>query len=216
MLLTSVLLGATQPWEAHAFTDLYVKEVAEGQLVDGTDFEFVAPRGFRDLGPPEVKKPAMGFAGGPGAPPPPSPIKARFVSQTGDQGITVVVKEASALKRTFTQVQDIRDWGSGADVSKVLLPTGARVLSFSEAVVPRPPRDTGSVMGVVELPPLHIYKYKFLSPSGQEVAMAAGAQKGRVYFMVVQGQTDDAEESRRNIELATSTFKCKEPFRPIY
>jgi hypothetical protein len=41
---------------------------------------------------------------GPGAPPPPSPVKARWASRDGQRTVTVVVKEASSIKPTFVQV----------------------------------------------------------------------------------------------------------------
>jgi hypothetical protein len=40
---------------------------------------------------------------GPGAPPTPSPVRARFASSNGSQTITVLVKEASSIKPTFVQ-----------------------------------------------------------------------------------------------------------------
>ena len=41
----------------------------------------------------------------PGAPPPPSPIKARYGTPDGASVITVIVREASAIKPTFTQAR---------------------------------------------------------------------------------------------------------------
>lgn len=39
-----------------------------------------------------------------GAPPPPSAVKARFATGDRKQAVTVVVREAAALKPTFQQV----------------------------------------------------------------------------------------------------------------
>lgn len=56
------------------------------------------------------------------------------------------------------QLADISDWGSLADVSRLILPTGVRVRSAEVETIQRPPRDTRTIRGVVETPPLNIYK----------------------------------------------------------
>lgn len=63
---------------------------------------------------------------------------------------------SSAL--SAVQLSDITDWGGGGDVARLLLPAGVRVQSFSSTQIARPPRDTRTVKGVVELPPLTVYK----------------------------------------------------------
>ena len=56
------------------------------------------------------------------------------------------------------QLADISEWGDGKAVARVLLPPGVRPATFEDTVIERPPRDTRTVAGVVELPPLHVYK----------------------------------------------------------
>lgn len=60
------------------------------------------------------------------------------------------------------QLQDISAWGTGAEVAQLLLPGGTRLSSFEKVSIPRPPKDTRTVRGVVEQEPLSIYRY--LSP----------------------------------------------------
>ena len=60
------------------------------------------------------------------------------------------------------QLQDISSWGSGAEVAKTLLPKGARVQRFTAGQIERAPRDTRSLKGVIDLPPLTVYRCALL------------------------------------------------------
>ncbi len=54
-------------------------------------------------------------------------------------------------------------------------------LYYAETIsYPQPPRDTGSILGVVEVPPLTVFRYEFVSLEGEHFQMAVGAQKGKV------------------------------------
>ena len=61
------------------------------------------------------------------------------------------------------QLQDISAWGNGTEVAQLLLPKSARIRSFDKAVIALPPKDTRTVKGVVEVPPLTIYRFATLS-----------------------------------------------------
>ena len=56
------------------------------------------------------------------------------------------------------QLQDISAWGNGTEVAQLLLPGGTRLSSFEKVSIPRPPKDTRTVRGIVEQPPLCIYR----------------------------------------------------------
>ena len=56
------------------------------------------------------------------------------------------------------QLTDISQWGSAEEAARLLLPRGARLLAASAAVVSQPPRDTGTLVGVVEQAPRTIYR----------------------------------------------------------
>ena len=59
---------------------------------------------------------------------------------------------------THVQLQDITGWGDGQEVGQVLLPPGARVASFETQIDPQPPKDTGTVRGIVDQPPRVYYR----------------------------------------------------------
>ena len=65
-----------------------------------------------------------------------------------------------ALKstRACAQLTDISQWGSAEEAARLLLPRGARLLSASATAVPQPPRDTGTLLGVVQPAPSTVYR----------------------------------------------------------
>jgi hypothetical protein len=69
----------------------------------------------------------------------------------------------SQLKVCIVQLQDISAWGNGTEVAQLLLPRSARIQRFDKKVIALPPKDTRTVMGVVEVPPLVIYRCASLS-----------------------------------------------------
>ena len=72
----------------------------------------------------------------------------------------------------LVQLQDISAWGNGTEVAQLLLPKAARIRSFDKVVIPLPPKDTRTVKGVVEVPPLVIYRrasaVSLLSPHSRD------------------------------------------------
>jgi hypothetical protein len=71
-------------------------------------------------------------------------------------------------KLLSVQLQDITGWGNSSEVSKLLLPVGARVTKFEQEKVDRPPKDTRTIMGVVDVPPLNIYRRVHLMTAAAE------------------------------------------------
>ena len=102
--------------------------------------------------------------------------------------LTIVARSASAIKPTLLQLTDMAQWGTAAEVGRLLLPRGARVTVAPAALsVPRPPRDTGTPVGTVETPPLTLYAYEFevgggaSGGSATRIALTAAARSGRVF-----------------------------------
>ncbi|KAL3142585.1 hypothetical protein ABBQ38_002903 [Trebouxia sp. C0009 RCD-2024] len=148
------------------------------------EFSLALPPGFRETEvlPPKPAEPRPGFGSFErqvGAAPA-SPIKARFVSDSGAQ-ISVVVRPAAEIKPTFLQVTDISQYGDIAAAQSVLVPTGAKVLDKSTTKVQQPPRNTGTLAGVFQAPPTTVYRYEFVTGNGLHAVMAAAASKGQVY-----------------------------------
>lgn len=149
------------------------------------EFDLAVPPGFAlaSTGPtagPPVTAEERGRRGR-GAAPPSSPLLARFARAADGAELTVVARPASSLKPTLLQLLDIGAWGSPAEVGALVLPRGAVATRPPRAlVVPLPPRDSGSVIGVVTPPPLTLYAYEFRL-AGSRVALAAAARAGRVF-----------------------------------
>ena len=57
------------------------------------------------------------------------------------------------------QVTDISQYGDIAAAQSVLVPPGCKVLDKSTFKVPQPSRNTGTLAGVVKVPPSTIYRY---------------------------------------------------------
>lgn len=81
------------------------------------------------------------------------PIRARFISPDGRSVITVLARDASSIKPTFLQLNDISQYGDLQEVANLLLPRGSRVVAAESKTVQRAPRDTGTVVGTVTPPP---------------------------------------------------------------
>ncbi|KAK9816931.1 hypothetical protein WJX72_007169 [[Myrmecia] bisecta] len=169
--------------------------VSEGELYSTLEFSLEVPAGYELV--PDQPTPTTTSRGSqsvfsrPGAPPPPSPVKAKFTSSDGAQLLSVVVQQASDIKPTFFQVTDIAQYGSLDEASRLLVPRGARLLASSTQQVVPQPRDTGTPLGVVAPPPQTIYRYEFVTRSGLHVTMAAAAKGGRVF--VAGGSAADSQ-----------------------
>lgn len=97
--------------------------------------------------------------------------------------VSVIQQQAAKLKQSFLQITDITQLGGPNEVSRLILPPGTRVLATSVNKIPIPPRDTGTVVGVIERDPLVIYRYSALLSNGNHSEIAAGVILGRVLLL---------------------------------
>ncbi|KAI8462903.1 MAG: hypothetical protein J3K34DRAFT_527409 [Monoraphidium minutum] len=124
-----------------------------------------------------------------------SPVRARWESPDGAVSISVLVRRAQTIQRTILQVADVSQWGSVEEVSKLMVPRGARLVGSAEIAEPRETRETP--LGVVEIPPRSYYLYEFTTPTGLHVAMSAAAQRGNVYVCGVSASGPEGWEAAR-------------------
>lgn len=135
------------------------------------------------------------------------PVKAEVLSLNGNSKITVVQSQAAKLKQTFTQVTDITQLGTQQEVVKLLLPPTTKVYTTSVKVYPQPPRDTKSVLGVIERDPVTIYRYEVSLPSGQHAEVAVGALLGKILLLGASTEESKWEEEKEALRSIADTFK---------
>lgn len=174
------------------------------------EFSLALPPGFKEtavLPPkPAATRPGFGsFERQVGAAPV-SPVKARFVSENGAQ-LSVVVRPAAEIKPTFLQVTDISQYGDIAAAQSVLVPPGCKVVDKSTFKIPQPPRNTGTLAGVVKVPPSTIYRYEFVTGGGVHAVMAAAASKGQVYVAGGFAPNAQWQASAPALRQAVQSFK---------
>jgi hypothetical protein len=116
----------------------------------------------------------------------------------GSSELSVIVREAAGIKPTFLMVSDISQWGDAAAVGALLLPRGVTVTRAATERVELPPRDTGSIAGVVASPPQTAYLYEFEDRRGDLfVTLAAVARAGKIYVVAGSARGGAAWEARR-------------------
>lgn len=174
------------------------------------EFSLALPPGFRETAvlPPKPAETRPGFGSFErqvGAAPV-SPIKARFVSDSGAQ-LSVVVRPAAEIKPTFLQVTDISQYGDIATAQAVLVPAGAKVLDKSTTKVQQPPRNTGTLAGVFKVPPTTVYRYEFVTGNGLHAVMAAAASKGQVYVAGGTASSAQWQSAGPALRQAVQSFK---------
>eukprot|EP00887_Chlorella_sp_A99_P007557 scaffold28.g7557.t1 len=142
-----------------------------------------------------------------------NPVKADLRPPAGAARLTVVERQASTLKQTLTQasargaVIDITGLGSQAEVAALLFPPGARLLAAGAQAYALPPRDTGTVFGVLQRAPITIFRYEVALPGGTRMAAAAGVQLGRLF--VIGGSAPEGDWAAVGPELraAVASFQ---------
>lgn len=85
---------------------------------------------------------------------PTSAVVDRFVLATpSGEGcqITLAVKDASTVRPTLLQLQDVSDWGAPGEVAPVFVPLGARLTGLGDVELDRGVRDTGTLIGKVTI-----------------------------------------------------------------
>ena len=69
-----------------------------------------------------------------------------------DMSIEIVINDV------WAQLTDVAQLGSVEEVTKLIVPPGSQVLAREAAKKALPPRDTGTIRGVVQLPPQTAYR----------------------------------------------------------
>lgn len=90
---------------------------------------------------------------------------------------------------------------------ELLLPPTTKVLASSVRVYPQPPRDTGTVLGVIERDPVQIYRYEVILPSGQHAEVAVGALLGRVLLLGASTEGSEWERQKDVLKTIADSFK---------
>jgi len=186
----------------------------QGEPFVDLEWYLLVPKGFVEADIPRVgssvgSRPSDIFTTNSGAPPA-SPIKGLWKSESRPGvSIAVISQAASTIKPTFTQLTDISQWGDLDEVAKTVLPKRSRVVGEKKIVLDRGVVDTGTVRGVVDLPPRNMYRYDFIASNGQRVNMAVGAARGNLYFLNVLG--DEAtwadKRARRILKGVADNFR---------
>ena len=62
------------------------------------------------------------------------------------------------IPQLYAQITDISQFGTPQQVAQLVLPRDVRLLSTAVSKTPLPPKDTGTVLGVVEREPVTTYR----------------------------------------------------------
>ncbi|KAK9808390.1 hypothetical protein WJX73_010073 [Symbiochloris irregularis] len=103
----------------------------QDNVYETTDFYMKIPARYQQAFDAPVPPERLGR----GQAQPQTPLKARFLSDVKGAQITIVARESFQIKPTFFQCQDISQLGSVDQLSSVLLPPGAKLLSASSQEV---------------------------------------------------------------------------------
>ncbi len=114
------------------------------------------------------------------------------------------------------QLNDISQYGDLQEVANLLLPRGSRVVGAERKTVQRPPRDTGTIRGVVTPPPDTVYRYEVLLNNGLHVSVAVAAVKGKVYLMGASAPNDQWREAGPLLVAAADSFQLDPKYNVIY
>ena len=136
-----------------------------------------------------------------------NPVRAENASIDAPAKITVVQSQAAKLKQTFFQITDISQLGTPQEVISFLLPPTTRTLSSSVRTIEQPPKDTGTVMGVIQRDPVIIYRYEVILPTGQHAQVAVGALLGQVYLLGGSVREQDWERCRDDLTAVADSFR---------
>ena len=110
-------------------------------------------------------------------------VRGEVVSSDGNVTVSVIQQQASKLKQALFQITNISQLGSAEEVAKLVLPPGSRVDSVSTRTFPVPPKDTGTLMGVIERDPVVVYRYSARLSNGVRSEIAVGIILGRVLIL---------------------------------
>jgi hypothetical protein len=106
---------------------------------------------------------------------------------------------------------DISQLGDARKVAKLLIPPGAVVAGVTSTAVAQPPRDTGTVLGVIERQPVTYYTYDLLlpDPAATRVQLTAAAQLGRLYVLAASAPGQEWGEAGPLLREAALSFRVR-------
>lgn len=112
---------------------------------------------------------------------------------------------------TCTCAADISQLGDARKVAKLLIPPGAVVAGVTSTAVAQPPRDTGTVLGVIERQPVTYYTYDLLlpDPAATRVQLTAAAQLGRLYVLAASAPGQEWGEAGPLLREAALSFRVR-------
>lgn len=134
-------------------------------------------------------------------------VRAEVVSPDNKVTISVIQQQASKLKQSLLQITSITQLGSLQDVSRLILPPGTKIINASVKEFPLTPKDTGTVVGVIQRDPLILYRYSAELSNGKRSEIAAGVILGRVLLMGAGCATEDWGVEGAIIESIADSFK---------
>ncbi|GAQ79660.1 hypothetical protein KFL_000350160 [Klebsormidium nitens] len=142
------------------------------------------------------------------------PYAARFASADQAEVITVVIRDASTLRLSFLQTKDISDLGSLDKAAQLLLPPGAKILK-SRVVTQEVDRGQELEKVVKSLPvdidtklKRNYYQYEFYA-RGQQVALAAAAQNGKIYVVGATVPTKRWKDLAKQMRTIANSFELR-------
>lgn len=134
-------------------------------------------------------------------------VRGEVVSPDGIVTVSVIQQQASKLKQSLFQITDVSQLGSVEEVSKLVLPPGSRIDAASVRTFPIPPKDTGTVVGVIERDPVVIYRYSARLRNGVRSEIAVGIILGRVLILGAGCTEDNWEKNEPICKAIADSFK---------
>lgn len=134
-------------------------------------------------------------------------VRGEVISPDSIVTVSVIQQQASKLKQSLFQITDISQLGSAEEVSKLVLPPGSRIDSVSVRTFPIPPKDTGTVMGVIERDPLVVYRYSAMFRNGVRSEIAVGIILGRVLLLGAGCPEENWQENEAVCKAIADSFK---------
>jgi len=92
------------------------------------------------------------------------------------------------------------------EVAALVLPRDVRMLAQGTSRVEMPPKDTGTLLGVIQRDPQTIYRYEFTTRN-QHVVLAVASKMGRIFMAA--GSTDEASfpEAEQRLRSSVDSFQ---------
>lgn len=172
-----------------------VVDMSQWQLVVGEGFVLQVPPGWQDLTPREEEGEAPQSTVMMQNKAPKTPFVARFASPDSAEVISVLLQQASKVKLTFFEVDDVSALGTIGEAAKILVSPGARIVGsreFQSAWVGKRPRT--------------YYLYEYVS-AGQHVAMSVSASAGYLFVVGASAPEDKWRPAAARLRAAAGAFQ---------